>query len=71
MTPGTHFEHLIPHLVWAMGRGNPDRRHWQRTYNLSDEATTDLFSAAIAIIDAEQAERDRLRALPEAESEAA
>lgn len=68
MTPGTHIESLVPHLVWAMGRGTPDRRHWQRTYNLTDEAASDLFTAAIAFLDAEKAEIDALRSRTEAEA---
>jgi hypothetical protein len=68
---GTHFEHLIPHLVKALDLGNPDRRHWRATYALTEQAVNDLFDAAHAIRDHEQAERDRLKALPEAEDEAA
>lgn len=54
-------DHLIPHLVWAFRRGNPNRGHWQKTYGLSDEATSALFESAIAQVDAEQAEIDGLR----------
>jgi hypothetical protein len=71
MTPGTYFEHLIPHLVKALDQGNPDRRHWRITFNLTEEAVNDLFDAAHSVRDLAQAERDRLKALPEAEVEAA